>query len=97
MFEAFEWGTYIFFAVFLAAGIVWVWFMLPETMGATHEDMDRIFGSRTGAEDSEMLDQARRDVGITTALEDLSIQAAANEKTTDIETRSAHAVETERI
>jgi hypothetical protein len=28
MFEAWEWGTYIFFAVFLAGGIAWVWYFL---------------------------------------------------------------------
>ncbi|RSM03460.1 hypothetical protein CEP52_007410 [Fusarium oligoseptatum] len=64
MFETLEWGTYIFFAGFLAASIVWLYFCLPETKGATLEDMDRIFGSRTGEEDAKMLDEARRDVGL---------------------------------
>ena len=64
MFEAWGWGTYIFFAVFLAGGIVWVWYCLPETNGATLEEMDRVFGSHTGEEDSIMLEQARRDVGL---------------------------------
>lgn len=31
MFEAWAWGTYIFFAVFLFFGFFWVWFVLPET------------------------------------------------------------------
>lgn len=64
MFEAWGWGTYIFFAVFLAGGIVWVWFCLPETKGATLEEMDRVFGSHTGEEDTLMLEQARQDVGL---------------------------------
>lgn len=64
MFEAWEWGTYIFFAVFLAGGIAWVWWFLPETKGATLEEMDRVFNSRTGHEDAAMLEQARRDVGL---------------------------------
>ena len=33
MLENWAWGTYIFFAVFLAGGIVWVHFQLPETKG----------------------------------------------------------------
>lgn len=64
MFEGWGWGTYIFFAVFLAAGIVWVWLALPETRSATLEQMDAVFGSRTGAADAEMLEQAKRDVGM---------------------------------
>ncbi|KAH7311317.1 quinate permease [Stachybotrys elegans] len=65
MFETWEWGTYIFFAVFLGGGIAWVWWYLPETKGATLEEMDGVFKSRTGAEDIIMLETARRDVGIT--------------------------------
>ncbi|EJT75992.1 quinate permease [Gaeumannomyces tritici R3-111a-1] len=64
MFDTWKWGTYIFFAVFLGGGIVWVWLCLPETKGTTLEDMDRVFGSRTGEEDALLLAQARRDVGL---------------------------------
>jgi hypothetical protein len=64
MFDTLKWGTYLFFAVFLGAGIVWVWLYLPETKGATLEDMDRVFGSRTGEQDALLLAQARRDVGL---------------------------------
>ncbi|KAK1987625.1 quinate permease [Colletotrichum cereale] len=74
MLKNWEWGTYIFFAVFLGASIVWVWFCLPETKGATLEEMDRVFGSNTGAEDTILLEQARRDVGLTEDLEDNAIQ-----------------------
>lgn len=73
MFSAWAWGTYIFFAVFLAAGIAWVWFFLPETKGATLEEMDRIFKSHTGAEDALMLAEAQRDVGLTQAVEDSAV------------------------
>lgn len=62
MFQAWAWGTYIFFAVFLAGGIVWVWFFLPETKGVTMEEMDRVFGSHTAADDARMLAEAQRDV-----------------------------------
>ncbi|KAI1075367.1 quinate permease [Whalleya microplaca] len=64
MFAAWAWGTYIFFAGFLFCGFFWVVFALPETKNATLEDMDRVFGSRTGAEDARMLAEAQRDVGL---------------------------------
>lgn len=76
MFAAWAWGTYIFFAVFLAGGIFWVWFCLPETKGATLEEMDRIFKSHTGAEDAEMLAQARQDVGLNEDLDRIALEAA---------------------
>ncbi|PQE05135.1 quinate permease protein [Rutstroemia sp. NJR-2017a BVV2] len=79
MFDTWAWGTYIFFAVFLAAGIVWVWLYLPETKGATLEEMDRIFKSHTGAEDARMLDEARRDVQLTEDLEDKAVEAEEKE------------------
>ncbi|KAJ9161312.1 MFS quinate transporter [Coniochaeta hoffmannii] len=69
LFEHWGWGTYIFFAVFLAAGILWVWFCLPETKGVTLEEMDRVFNSHAGHEDALMLAEARREVGLDLALE----------------------------
>lgn len=77
MFSAWAWGTYIFFAVFLFGGIFWVWFCLPETKGATLEEMDRIFKSHTGEEDARMLAQAQRDVGLFDTLEQSSLANAA--------------------
>ncbi|KAG6027210.1 hypothetical protein E4U41_001005 [Claviceps citrina] len=68
MLGAWAWGTYLFFAVFLTAGIFWVWFFLPETKGATLEDMDRVFGSHTGEEDAKLLHEAQREVGLTASL-----------------------------
>ncbi|EFQ25854.1 quinate permease [Colletotrichum graminicola M1.001] len=75
MLKNWQWGTYIFFAVFLGGSIVWVWFCLPETKGVTLEEMDRVFGSNTAAEDTILLEQARRDVGLTEDLEDNAIQS----------------------
>ena len=80
MLEAWEWGTYIFFAVFLAIGIVWVWFFIPETKGATLEEMDRVFKSHSGEEDAQMLAEARRDVGLTPQLEVEAEKAVLTEK-----------------
>ncbi|KZM18452.1 uncharacterized protein EKO05_0001336 [Ascochyta rabiei] len=76
MLKAWTWGTYIFFAVFLAAGMVWVHFCLPETKGATLEDMDKVFGSRTGEEDAILLAEARREIGLSMNLETEAIKAA---------------------
>ena len=78
MFKSWAWGTYIFFAVFLGAGIVWVWFCLPETKGATLEDMDRVFKSRTGEIDAVILEEARREVGLTDDLERNALNVLEN-------------------
>ncbi|KAJ6172521.1 Major facilitator superfamily domain general substrate transporter [Penicillium chermesinum] len=64
-----QWGTYIFFAAFLAVGIVWVWFFVPETKNASLEEMDRVFNSHSGEQDAEMLRDAQREVGLTRLLE----------------------------
>lgn len=69
MLEAWAWGTYIFFAVFLTAGLFWVWFYLPETKNATLEEMDRVFKSNTGERDAQLLHEAQREVGLTALLE----------------------------
>jgi len=78
MFQHLAWGTYIFFAGFLAAGFVWVIFALPETKNATLEDMDRVFKSRTGAEDQAMLAEARREVGLDAELQEEAVEAVAH-------------------
>ncbi|CZR61521.1 probable MFS quinate transporter [Phialocephala subalpina] len=64
MLKAWAWGTYIFFSVFLAGGIVWVYFYLPETMNATLEEMDRVFKSHTGEADARLLDEVKREIGL---------------------------------
>jgi hypothetical protein len=64
MLKAWAWGTYIFFSVFLAGGIVWVYFYLPETMNATLEEMDRVFKSHTGEADERLLDEVKREIGL---------------------------------
>ncbi|KAM0328879.1 hypothetical protein ACHAQA_005295 [Verticillium albo-atrum] len=86
MFSAWGWGTYIFFAVFLAGGIIWVWYCLPETKGVTLEEMDRAFGSHTGEADAVMLEQARNDVGLTSQLQDDAIAAEQLAKVEGLET-----------
>jgi MFS family permease len=79
MFKHASFGTYIFFACMLAGGFFWVLFCLPETRNATLEDMDRVFKSRTGAADQAMLAEARREVGLDDAIEEIAV-AAVSEK-----------------
>lgn len=93
MLKAWTWGTYIFFAVFLAAGMVWVHFCLPETKGATLEDMDKVFGSRTGEEDAIMLAEARREIGLSMNLETEAIKAAMHGNTSHNEKGTARVEE----
>lgn len=72
MLNAWEWGTYIFFAGFLLVGICWVYFFLPETKNVTLEEMDKVFGSNAGEQDAELLREAQREVGLTACLERMS-------------------------
>lgn len=69
MLQAWQWGTYIFFAGFLAVGIAWVWVFLPETKNATLEEMDRVFGSHTGEQDAALMREAEGDVGLVAFVE----------------------------
>lgn len=92
MFAAWAWGTYIFFAVFLFVGIFWVWFALPETKGATLEDMDRVFKSHTGHEDALMLAEIRRNVGLIQASESSATEKGPEKQT--IPLSSTNQVET---
>lgn len=77
MFATWEWGTYIFFAVFLAGGIVWVWFCLPETKGTTLDEMDRIFKSHSGEADARMLADARKYAGLDQDMVARAVSAVA--------------------
>lgn len=78
MLSAWAWGTYIFFSVFLIVGIFAVWFFLPETKNATLEDMDRVFKSRTGERDAQLLREVQEEVGLVALVE--AHQAAQYEK-----------------
>ncbi|KAK5993301.1 High-affinity hexose transporter ght4-like protein [Cladobotryum mycophilum] len=78
MLKHWAWGTYIFFSVFLVAGIVWVWFCLPETKNATLEEMDHVFKSNTGERDAILLRESQEEVGLVAFVE--SRTAPFNEK-----------------
>ncbi|KAK5082619.1 hypothetical protein LTR70_007537 [Exophiala xenobiotica] len=46
-------GTYVFFAIFCALALVWVYFLVPETNGRTLEQMDHVFKDKTTEEEME--------------------------------------------
>lgn len=46
-------GTYVFFAVFCAIALVWVYYLVPETNGRTLEQMDHVFKDKTTEEEME--------------------------------------------
>lgn len=46
-------GTYVFFAVFCAIALVWVYFLVPETNGRTLEQMDSVFKDKTTQQELE--------------------------------------------
>lgn len=58
MLESAGFGTYIFFAFWCAVAIAWAYFLLPETMGKTLEEMDEVFGDTSGQAEKEMMKQA---------------------------------------
>lgn len=86
MLAAWGWGTYIFFAAFLACGVVWVHFCLPETKGVSLEDMDRVFKSHQGEIDKALLAEARHELGLDTPDEHERIASADSEEQKTITT-----------
>ncbi|KAK1993246.1 general substrate transporter [Colletotrichum falcatum] len=55
-------GAYVFFAAFCLLSGIWTWFCVPETSGKPLEQMDEIFGDRTGLDDVAKKDQIFREV-----------------------------------
>lgn len=56
-------ATYIFFAIFCGLAYVFTYYCVPETSGRTLEEMDQVFGDRTGSADLQrkfrVLDEVR--------------------------------------
>lgn len=84
MIKGIGWGMYLFFAIWLFIGAVFVWFFVPETKNKTLEEMDLVFGSVMGAHDLELFRAAREEVGLESVLHgDGSAEKAADEKLKD--------------
>ncbi|KAJ3545644.1 hypothetical protein NM208_g2417 [Fusarium decemcellulare] len=60
MLESIGFGAYIFFACFCCLAGIWAYFLVPETMGRTLEQMDEVFGDMTGHEEANMMREAVR-------------------------------------
>ncbi|KAJ5296404.1 conidial yellow pigment biosynthesis polyketide synthase [Penicillium atrosanguineum] len=58
-------GTFIFFGCVTVVGIAYVYFMVPETMGRTLEEMDELFGSSgLAAADAERKHRIESQIGL---------------------------------
>ncbi|KAH8435117.1 putative MFS monosaccharide transporter [Aspergillus melleus] len=53
--DASSYGTFIFFGCVTTIGVLYVWFLVPETKGRTLEEMDELFGSGAMAMEDEAL------------------------------------------
>jgi hypothetical protein len=52
----------VFFAVFGLLSFAFVWFCVPETRGKTLEEMDTVFGDRSGGDDIAKKEHVLREV-----------------------------------
>ncbi|RHZ65424.1 hypothetical protein CDV55_106902 [Aspergillus turcosus] len=64
-----NYGTFIFFGVVTTIGVLYVWFLVPETKGRTLEEMDELFGSGSVAvEDEAPKRRIEREIGLLALL-----------------------------
>ena len=63
-------GVYIFLGIMCALGALYVAFFVPETKGRTLDEMDELFGDKSGRNktDSELLYDCMREVGLLRAV-----------------------------
>ncbi|KAF8069951.1 putative MFS quinate transporter [Lyophyllum atratum] len=77
-------GTYILFACVNVLSIIFVYFFVPETKGKTLEEMDLVFGSHTSQEETALLAEIQKEVGLTALLhgqrESMSEEKSCTEK-----------------
>lgn len=79
--EASDYGTFIFFGLVTTIGVLYVWFLVPETKGRTLEEMDELFGSGSMAvEDEALKGRIEREIGLLALLGEGS---DSGEKTTE--------------
>ena len=80
-------GVYIFLGIMCVLGALYVLFILPETKGRTLDEMDELFGDKTGRNkiDAELLYDCMREVGLLRAvgIEKAGMSSASEEKMDD--------------
>ncbi|KAF8515372.1 MFS monosaccharide transporter [Hysterangium stoloniferum] len=67
-------GTYLMFAVACFSASVWAFLAVPETTGVSLEEIDRMFNSSAGREDTERRSQLQEELGLRQLLSDLVTQ-----------------------
>lgn len=90
MLSSIGWGTYIFFAVWLFIGALFVYFFVPETRGKTLEEMDAAFGSHTSQEDLDELERVQKEVGLLDLLSNESGWGYTPDEKSDVSDRVEH-------
>ncbi|RLL97727.1 hypothetical protein CFD26_107379 [Aspergillus turcosus] len=69
-----NYGTFIFFGVVTTIGVLYVWFLVPETKGRTLEEMDELFGSGSIAvEDEALKRRIEREIGLLALPKNISL------------------------
>ncbi|KAL4895133.1 general substrate transporter [Aspergillus ambiguus] len=77
-------GTFIFFGCVTTIGVLYVWFLVPETKGRTLEEMDELFGSEGMAvEDENRKRQIEREIGLLALLGEEPEEPSGEKKLTE--------------
>ncbi|KAL4767178.1 general substrate transporter [Aspergillus nidulans var. acristatus] len=64
-----QYGAFIFFGAVTTIGVIWVYFLVPETKGRTLEEMDELFGEVGFAQaDAARKERIEREVGLLALL-----------------------------
>ncbi|KAJ9626187.1 hypothetical protein H2203_003819 [Taxawa tesnikishii (nom. ined.)] len=58
MIEQAGFGTYVFFGIMCILSGLWAWWLVPETKGKTLEQMDKVFGDDSAAQEKEIMREA---------------------------------------
>jgi hypothetical protein len=67
--SATQFGAFIFFGAVTTVGVIWVYFMVPETKGRTLEEMDELFGEvGFAAADAARKERIENEIGLTALL-----------------------------
>lgn len=71
MFNSIRWKTYIVFMCFCIVGLLYSIFILPELKGKSLEDIDQVFGDKSGAEDQRRRERIAQQIGLDKVARDV--------------------------